>query len=122
MAASPRRCCDMLHISKQALTCPGKALAANEDPLVVQSWVHDEQPSHRPYMALQHQQAQCSPALPSLTAHSSAASFVEAQPSCACRWSPTEKRELIRRRLLLLFYLLRSPFFDLYTRWAWCSD
>ena len=35
-----------------------------------------------------------------------------------CRWSPAEKREIIRRRLLLLFYLLRSPFFDLYTRCA----
>ena len=47
-----------------------------------------------------------------------AVSCADAQLLRACRWSPTEKRELIRRRLLLLFYLLRSPFFDLYTRWG----
>ncbi|KAK9812042.1 hypothetical protein WJX73_000692 [Symbiochloris irregularis] len=34
----------------------------------------------------------------------------------ALRWSPSEVRELIRRRLLFLYYFLRSPFFDLYTR------
>ena len=33
-----------------------------------------------------------------------------------CRWSSNEVRELIRRRLLFLFYIIRSPFFDLYTR------
>ena len=35
---------------------------------------------------------------------------------CCCRWSPVEQRELTRRRLLFLFYLLRSPFFDTFTR------
>lgn len=32
------------------------------------------------------------------------------------RWTSSEVRELIRRRLLFLYYIIRSPFFDLYTR------
>ncbi|KAK9812655.1 hypothetical protein WJX72_001406 [[Myrmecia] bisecta] len=34
----------------------------------------------------------------------------------AFRWTPAEQRERLRRRLLLMYYLLRSPFFERYTR------
>lgn len=31
------------------------------------------------------------------------------------RWSPSEQREVMRRRLLFAYYLMKSPFFDNFT-------
>ena len=49
-------------------------------------------------------------------------SWDQAQPAEArsgnCRWTPLEQRELARRKVQLLLYALRSPFFERYTRCA----
>ncbi|KAL0024326.1 hypothetical protein WJX79_009218 [Trebouxia sp. C0005] len=34
----------------------------------------------------------------------------------AFKWNQAEQRELTRRKLLIMFYLIRSPFFDQYTK------
>lgn len=34
----------------------------------------------------------------------------------AFKWTPVEQRELTRRKLLIMYYLIRSPFFDQYTK------
>ncbi|KAL3158298.1 hypothetical protein ABBQ38_010542 [Trebouxia sp. C0009 RCD-2024] len=34
----------------------------------------------------------------------------------AFRWTPVEQRELTRRKLLIMYYLIRSPCFDQYTK------
>ena len=37
--------------------------------------------------------------------------------ACAhCRLTPAEQREITRRKLLWMFYLIRSPFFEAFTR------